>query len=102
MEQRLKDTLTEADTSSTQKELGDLRLRGLLANGSIGLLTLCAFLIGGTIVILFLGETIDFQMLRLSIASFLAGVSCFMLALACFMAETLIATRVLNFGKYKY
>ena len=102
LEQRLKDTPTEADTSSTQKELGDLRLRGLLANGSIGLLTLCAFLIGGTIVILFLGETIDFQMLRLSIASFLAGVSCFMLALACFMAETLIATRVLNFGKYKY
>ena len=102
LEERLKGTLTEADTSSVKKELGDLRLRGLLANGSIGLLTLCAFLIGGTIVILFLGETIDFQMLRLSIASFLAGVSCFMLALACFMAETLIATRVLNFGKYKY
>lgn len=102
LEERLKGTLTKADTSSAVKELGDLRKRGLLANGSIGLLTLCAFLIGGTIVILFLGETIDFQMQRLSIASFLAGVSCFMLALGCFMAETLIATRILNFGKYKY
>jgi Protein of unknown function (DUF2721) len=78
-------------------ELGQLRTRGLLANGSIGLLTLCAFLIGVTIVVLFLGETIDFQMLRISIASFLAGVVCFLLALACFMAETMIATRLLNF-----
>jgi hypothetical protein len=102
LEERLKGVLTEADTSSVIGELGELRLRGLLANGSIGLLTLCAFLIGGTIVILFLGETIDFQMQRLSVASFLAGVSCFMLALACFMAETLIATRILNFGKFKY
>ena len=81
--------------------MGELRTRGLLANGAIGLLTLCAFLIGATIVVLFLGETIDLQLMRLSMATFLAGVVCFMLALACFMAETLIATRLLNFGKYR-
>lgn len=78
-------------------ELAELRKRGLLANGSIGLLTLCAFLIGATIVLLFLGETIELPMLRLSIVSFLSALGCFMLALACFFAETLIATRLLNF-----
>ncbi len=87
------------DQAPAWKELRELRKRGLLANSSIGLLTLCSFLIGGTIVLLFLGETIDLPMLRLSIVSFLAGLTCFMLALACFFAETLIATRLLNFGK---
>jgi hypothetical protein len=87
------------DAAAAWKELGELRTRGLLANGSIGLLTLCAFLIGATIVVLFLGETVDLPMLRVSIVSFLAGLVCFMLALACFFAETMIATRLLNFGK---
>jgi Protein of unknown function (DUF2721) len=85
------------ETQRSVRELTELRSRGLLANGSIGLLTLCAFLIGGTIVLLFLGETIELPMLRLSIVSFLSALGCFMLALACFFAETLIATRLLNF-----
>jgi hypothetical protein len=80
-------------------ELDSLRTRGLLANGSIALLTVCGFLIGVTIILLFLGETTDFQGLRISIACFLSGVVCFLLALVCFMAETLIATRILNFRK---
>lgn len=42
-------------------ELGYLRTRGRLANACIGLLTLCGFLIGVTIVLLFLGETMDFR-----------------------------------------
>lgn len=91
-------------TRSTQharfwKELRELRNRGLLANSSIGLLTLCSFSIGATIVLLFLGETTDLPLLRLSIGSFLGGLFCFMLALACFFAETMIATRLLNFGR---
>jgi hypothetical protein len=101
VESQLEQPLTERQLASAHIELGELRSRGLLANTSIGLLTLCAFLIGATIVILFLGETIDLQMMRLSIASFLSGVVCFMLALGCFMAETLIATRLLNFGKHR-
>ena len=59
----------------------------LLANGCIALLTTCAFLIGLTIIFLFLGET----------TGFLAGVVCFLAALLCFLVETLIATRLLNF-----
>ena len=99
VEERLLSGERPAESEMHYLELGQLRTRGLLANASIGLLTLCAFLIGVTIVVLFLGETIEFQMLRISMASFLAGVVCFLLALACFMAETMIATRLLNFGR---
>jgi hypothetical protein len=99
LEDRIKKTTSPVDVEEDYSELAQLRTRGLLANTSIGLLTLCSFLIGVTIIVLFLGEAIDFQMLRISIASFLAGVVCFLLALGCFMAETLIATRLLNFGR---
>lgn len=83
-------------------ELASLRTRGLLTNGAIGLLTLCAFLIGLTIIGLFLGETTAVQTNRAVIAGFLAGVVCFLLALACFMAETLLASRLLHFGKARH
>lgn len=82
-------------------ELVDLRRRGLLANASIALLTLCALSIGLTIIVLFLGEALNFQGLRISIVSFLAGVAFFLLALLCFLAETWIATRVLKFAQRK-
>jgi Na+/melibiose symporter-like transporter len=81
------------------EELAELRVRGLVANCSIALLTLCAVCIGLTIIVLFLGETLNFQGLRISIVSFLAGVVCFLLALVCFLVETWIATRVLNFAQ---
>ena len=83
------------------KELAELRRRGLLANCSIALLTLCAVSIGLTIIVLFLGETVNFQGLRISIVSFLAGVVFFLLALVFFLVETWIATRVLNFAQPK-
>ncbi len=82
-------------------ELAQLRRRGLLANCSIALLTLCAVCIGLTIMVLFLGETLNFQGLRISIVSFLAGVVFFQFALVCFLVETWIATRVLNFAQAK-
>jgi uncharacterized membrane protein YbhN (UPF0104 family) len=56
-------------------------------------------LIGLTIMALFLGETTEMQIFRLATILFLAGVSCFLLALLCFLAETLIATRVLKFRR---
>jgi len=99
VESRLVGQASEPDQAQAWKELGELRKRGLLANCSIGLLTLCGFCIGGTIVVLFLGETIDLPVQRVSIFTFLTALVCFMLALGCFFAETLIATRLLNFGK---
>jgi hypothetical protein len=70
LEERLKNPQEAEFVSHTQLELTMLRKRGHLANGAIGLLTLCAFLIGLTIVILFLDETTAFEIDRLAIASF--------------------------------
>jgi hypothetical protein len=78
-------------------ELTTLRLRGRLANSCIALLTLCAVFIGLTIIVLFVGETTAFESGRLAMMGFLSGVVSFLLALLCFLAETFIATRVLNF-----
>ena len=100
LEAELQRAHTPEAWSRVAAELVSQRHRGILANVSIGLLTLCAFLIGSTIVVLFLGETVDLPMLRLSIISFLGALACFMLALVCFFAETLLATRLLNFGRH--
>lgn len=78
-------------------ELGELRLRGRLANACIALLTCCAFLIGLTIILLFVGETTAYQSSPWAVGSFLSGVVSFLMALLCFLAETVIATRLLNF-----
>jgi hypothetical protein len=101
LEERLKGADDAEFVTQAHVELATLRTRGLLANGAVGMLTLCAFLIGLTIIVLFLGETTVFQIDRFAIVSFLAGIVCFMLALGCFLAETLMATRILNFGKIK-
>lgn len=82
-------------------ELKRLRLRGRLVNGCIALLTFCAILIGLTIVALFLGETTELPILRIATLSFLSGVIFFLLALLSFLTETLLATRMLKFGRPK-
>lgn len=81
-------------------ELKLLRQRAALVNICIALLTLCALLIGTTIVVLFLGETTVLPTPRIATISFLTGVSSFLLALLCFLTETLLATRILKFGRY--
>lgn len=78
-------------------ELAQLRLRGRLANSGIALLTLCAVLIGCTIIVLFVGETTEFESGKLAVIGFLCGVVSFLLALVCFLVETVLATRLLNF-----
>jgi energy-converting hydrogenase Eha subunit A len=68
-----------------------------MTNVCIGLLTLCAFLIGLTIILLFLGEIMGLQAVRLAVVGFLAGVLSFLLALVLFLSETVMATRLLDF-----
>jgi len=97
VEDRARATTDEEFLKRAYTELGELRMRGRLANGCIALLTTCAFLIGVTIIVLFLGETAAFQISRFAVGSFLLGVGCFLLALLCFLAETVVATRLLNF-----
>jgi threonine/homoserine/homoserine lactone efflux protein len=80
-------------------ELRQLRTRGRLVNVCLALLTLCAILIGLTIMALFVGETTETQIFRVATVLFLSGVICFLLALVCFLAETLIASRILRFRR---
>jgi hypothetical protein len=99
VEQRLEEAHQGVANEAGYKELDRLRLRGRLVNASIALLTFCALLIGVTIMVLFLGETTSLEFLRLSTLSFLSGVICFLLALLCFLAETLLASRILKFAR---
>lgn len=80
-------------------ELRQLRFRGWLVNACIALLTLCAMLIGLTIILLFLGETSELPILKIATVSFLSGVGCFLAALLCFLTETLQATKLLKFAE---
>ena len=96
----VEDRLRGADTGARERhvaELHQLRMRGRLANCCIALLTTCAFLIGLTIIVLFLGETTAASISRWAVGSFLLGVVCFLAALLCFLAETFLATRLLDF-----
>lgn len=98
VEDRAQASTEPAFVAQAVAELAQLRLRGRLANGCIALLTSCAFLIGVTIIVLFLGETGALGISRWAVTSFLLGVMSFLAALLCFLAETIIATRLLNFS----
>src|SRR3954468_22940537 len=64
VEERALATSDDAFLKRAYTELAELRVRGRLANGCIALLTTCAFLIGLTIIVLFLGETTTVQINR--------------------------------------
>ena len=97
LEERAMDSRDAAFLQRTTTELSQLQLRGQLSNGAIVLLTLCALLIGLTIIVLFLGETMGLDAARMGVFGFLGGVASFLLALMCFMLETAMATRMLYF-----
>jgi len=101
VEDRIEAAPTTDPMTAAYKELAGLRVRARLANLCIALLTFCAMLIGLTIVVLFLGETTELQIFRLATLFFLSGIVCFLLALLSFLTETVLATRILNFGKGK-
>ncbi|HSO44805.1 MAG TPA: DUF2721 domain-containing protein [Rhodoferax sp.] len=99
LEDRIEAAPSHNPMNAAFSELDQLRLRGALVNACIALLTFCAILIGLTIMALFLGETTEWQIFRIATILFLSGVTCFLLALLCFLTETLIATRMLKFGR---
>jgi len=66
---------------------------------AVFLLPAVAALIGATIMSLFSGETLAPHSERLVPWSFLGGIACFVLALTCFLVETLLATHTLRFAK---
>ena len=99
MEDSVRSSTDEDFIARGLRELNYLSTRGRIANWSIGLLTLCGFLIGLTIVFLFVGQAwMAEQGNQVAVFSFLAGVVSFIAALACFMWETVLATDLLNFN----
>jgi hypothetical protein len=80
-------------------ELSRARLRGSIVNFALGLLTVSATLIGVTVVSLFLGGTTQAHTETLILWSFLGGLFSFILALLCFLIETLLATQALDFAR---
>ena len=99
LEDRIEKAPADNPMTVAFEELSRLRSRGKLVNVSIGLLTFCAIFIGVTIMALFLGETAELPILRVATLSFISGVTCFLLALICFLAETLLATKLLKFKR---
>ena len=102
LEDRMLVSRDDAFIQRSLLELGFLRRRGRLANVCIGLLTLCGTLIALTIILLFIGQAssleLDARIWSLcAMASFGLGVISFVAALCCFMVETMMATRLLNF-----
>ena len=97
----IEDRLFEGETlraDSYHAELLILKKRGNIVNVSIALLTVCAMLVGLTIVELFVGEISKFHLANVLLFSFLGGLGCFFLALACFLVEVTWATHALRFG----
>ena len=99
LEERITNNPAAATVQADYTELDRLRERGWLINACMALLTFCGLLIGTTILALFLGETTELQIFRLATIFFLSGVASFVLALLCFLAETVLSTRILKFGR---
>ena len=97
IEERLVDGMVK-DKDAAYWELNRLKLRGRVVNWAVGLLVVCAMLIGTTVMTLFLAETLVPRSERLVTWSFLGGVTSFVLALLCFLLETVLATHTLRFG----
>lgn len=97
LEERLEDQLSRRPELD-HDELRRLKTRGRLVNMSIALLVSCGVLIGLTVMALFVGETTGLHTMRWVPVSFMIGVLCFVLALLCFLVETLFATHILKFG----
>lgn len=97
LEEGLRTSTDDQFIAMSLTELHFLRKRGRLANICIGLLTLCGMCIGLTIVLLFMGEAYGISGHRYAVLSFLGGVLSFLSALCCFLWETIMATRILDF-----
>jgi hypothetical protein len=92
-------SLDKAHEAHIHDEMRSLRLRGRVVNAAMTLLILAAALIGATVLELFLVETTTLRNSTIIPWTFMSGVVCFVLALLCFLVETLLAGRSLNFGR---
>jgi hypothetical protein len=97
IEQRL-DSGEAVNKRRAYEELRRARVRGWIVNAALALLTISATLIGATVMTLFVGETTSQRAEGFIPWGFLGGLASFILALLCFLAETILAMRVLDFA----
>lgn len=98
IEDRL-DAGTVANEDAAYGELARAKTRGSIVNFALALLTVSAALIGSTVVSLFLGGATTVHTEVIIPWTFLGGLVSFIAALACFLVETLLATRALKFAQ---
>ena len=98
LEERMESN-TVVNVDAAHWELDRLKLRGRICNWSVGLLAVCAMLVGATVMALFVGETSLPHMERIVPWTFLGAVGIFVVALIFFLVETLLATHTLRFGR---
>jgi hypothetical protein len=87
------------DEPAAYEELRRARVRARIVNGSLALLTISATLIGATVMMLFIDGVGSVDSESLIPWTFLGGLTSFILALLCFLIETLLATHLLKFGQ---
>ena len=98
LEERL-EAGTAINAEAAYVELARSRRRGNLVNSALALLTVAATLIGATVVSLFVGETTRAHINTFVPWTFLGGLFAFIAALLCFLVETLLAARLLDFAR---
>jgi hypothetical protein len=91
-------TGTALDPEAARNELRLARRRGGIVNLALALLTIAATLIGATVFTLFIVGTTSPKSEVLIPWTFAGGVVTFILALLCFLIETLLATHTLKFA----
>jgi len=100
LEKALSKITDEADQNVLQNEMKNLFGRGRFINFAITFATISALLVCLVIVSLFLSSIIGKNAAITIAALFIACISVLIVALCCFLAEVLIATRTLRRGLY--
>ena len=90
----------ETKQAQARKELKSLWRRARLANWSISLCTSSALLVSLVIVVLFVGDSVEFPINLPALVSilFICTMSLLILALICFLREIYLATKTMRLG----
>jgi hypothetical protein len=88
----------EHDMHELQSSLATLARRARLLGGSITLCTICALLVCGVVVALFVGAFVNFHLSQVIAVLFISAMICFIAGLVLFLREVFVATRALRIG----
>ena len=88
----------ELDMQELQSRLVTLAQRARLLGSSITLCTICALLVSGVVVALFVGAFVNFHLSQVIAVLFVSAMICFIAGLLLFLREVFVATRTLRIG----